>query len=81
MLSALSRARQYVDKIWVKELMAMIVKVFVGHDLPAAAFNSIEFAKAIDNIDGAVSVCVIQASKVLAAGYLPGPRKTMVDSH
>ena len=54
---------------------------FVSHDLKSAAFDSIEFSKAADDLDGAVSVCVIQASKVVIAGYLMGSRTTMVDSH
>lgn len=53
-LSRMSRARQYIDTILVKEGMPTIVKVFVGHDLPAVAFNLIEFAKVTDNVDGTV---------------------------
>ena len=81
MLSSLLRARLYTNKIWVKEGIPTIIKVFIGHDLPAAAFNLIKFARATENIDSAVSVCVIQSSKVVRAGYLLGSRKTMVDNH
>ena len=81
MLSSLSRARLYVDHIWVREGEPTRIKIIVSHDLKAAAFNSIEFAKAADDLDGAVSVCVIQASHVVVAGYLMGSRKTMVNNH
>ena len=65
----------------VKEGIQTIVEFLVGHDLPAVAFNSIEFAKATDDFDGAIATCVIQASQVVEAGYLPGSRNTMVDSY
>ena len=81
MSSSISKARQYVNKIWVKEEMPTIVKVFVGHDLPAAAFNSIKFAKATDDIDGTVLICVIQASKTVKTGYLLSSRKTRNNRH
>ena len=81
MLFSFSRARQYTNKIWVKERMPTIVKVFAGHHLPAATFNSIKFTKATDDIDGTASVCVIQTSKVVETGYLLGSRKTMVNSY
>ena len=61
--------------------MPTTVKAVVGHDLPAAAFNLIEFAIATDNIDSVVLVHVIQASKVVEVGYLLGSRKTMNDCH
>ena len=80
-LLSLARARLYVDHIWVKEGKPTRVIFFVSHDLKSAAFDSIEFSKAADDLDGAVSVCVIQASKVVIAGYLMGSRTTMVDSH
>ena len=80
MLSSLSRAWLYVDHIWVREGEPTRIKIIVSHDLKAVAFNSIEFVKVADNLDGAVSVCVIQASKVVTAGYLMGSRKTMVNT-
>ena len=61
--------------------MSTIIKVFVGHNLLAAAFNLIKFAKVTDDIEGVVSVCVIQTSKIVETGYLLRSRKTMVDSH
>ena len=54
---------------------------FASHDLKLAAFDSIEFSKAANDLDGAVSVCVIQAGKVIIAGYLMGSRTTMINSH
>ena len=54
---------------------------FVYHNLKADAFNSIEFSKAADDLDGAVCVCVIQSSTVVEARYLLGSRKSNVDSH
>ena len=59
MLSNLLWSRLYTNKIWVKEGEPTTLKVFVDHDLPAAAFNLIEFTKATNNLDGAVFVCVI----------------------
>ena len=59
----------------------MTLKMFVSHDLPTTTFNSIDFAKATGSIDGAVLVCVIQASKVVEAGYLLGSLNTMNDSY
>ena len=81
MLSSMSRAQLYVNHIWVREGEPTRIKIIVSHDLKAAAYNSIEFANVADDLDGAVSVCVIQASKVVIAGYLMGSRKTMVNTH
>ena len=79
MLSSLARARLYVDNIWVREGEPTRVKIIVSHNLKAAASSSIEFVKVANNLKGAVSICVIQASKVIIAGYLMVSRKTMVD--
>ena len=49
MLSSLSRTRQYIDKIWVKEGMLTMAKIFVGHNLLADAFILIKFPKATDD--------------------------------
>ena len=80
-LSSLARAWLYVDHIWVREGEPTRIKIIVSHDLKAAAFNSIEFAKVADDLNGAVSVCVIQASHIVVAGYLMRLRKTMVNNH
>ena len=58
MLSNLLWSGLYTDKIWVKEGEPTTLKVFVGHDLPVAAFNLIEFAKAADDLDCTVAICV-----------------------
>ena len=71
MFSSLSQAYLYVDKIWVKEVEPTTLKVFISHDLPAAVINSIEFAKATDDLDGTL----------FAVGYPLGSKMTMNDSH
>ena len=57
------------------------IKMFVGHDTPAAAFNSLEFSQKADKLEGEVRVCIIQASKVVEAGYFLSWNKTMKDLH
>ena len=57
------------------------MKVFVGHDSPTAILNSLELAKLVDEKDGSVQVCFIQASKVMVAGYLNGSTKTLDVQH
>ena len=57
------------------------VKLFIGHDIPPAAFNFLEFAWKVDKLDGAVRVCTIQVSTVVTASYLLGLSKTMNDIH
>ena len=47
----------------------MCFKIFVGHNILATAFNSIEFAQIDDALNGAVSVCVIQSCRVVEEGY------------
>ena len=71
----------YVDKLFIEERKLTTVKLFVGHDIPAAAFNSLEFSQKADELDGAVLVCIIQASKVVEAGYLVGSSKTLDNIH
>ena len=65
----------------MSNLRRQAVKLFVGHDTPSAAFNSLEFAQKADELDGVVRVCFIQASKVVVAGYLVGSSKTLDDIH
>ena len=81
MLSRLSQYHFYADRIWVGEGRPTCVKLFVSHDLLAATFNSVEFAEKANDLDGTVSVCVIQSRKVGKAGHLLGSRKTMGDTH
>ena len=57
------------------------VKLFVGHNMPSAVFNSLELAQKADELEGAVRVCFIQASKVVVAGYLNGSTKTLNVDH
>ena len=59
----------------------MMVKLFVGHNMPPAAFNSKECAKVAYVRDGAVCVCTIQNSKVVEVGYLQGSTKTINNDH
>ena len=71
----------YIDELYVEEGQPTLVKLFVGHNILAAAFNSLEFAQKADELDRAIRVCIIQASKVVEAGYLVGSIKTMNDIH
>ena len=61
--------------------MPTTTKIFVGHDSVPAIFNSRELAQIADERDGAIRVCYVQASKVVAAGYLQGSTKTMNEAH
>ena len=67
MLSNTTWCQIYVDKLYVGEGKPTTVKLFVGHDTPAAAFNSLEFTQKAEELDGEVCVCIIQASKVVEA--------------
>ena len=55
--------------------------MFVGHDMPAAAFNSKECAQIAYELDGGVCVSIIQTSKVVKADYLQGSSKKFDDIH
>ena len=81
MLSSVTCCQTYVDKLWVGEGTPICVKMFVGHNILAAAFNSLEFAQIAEDLDGAVCVCIIKSSKVVESGYLLGSRKTMEYVH
>ena len=77
MLSSSYRCHIYVDKLFIGEGRPTTVKLFVGHDMPSAVFNSLELAQKADELEGAVRVCFIQASKVAVAGYLVSSTKTL----
>ena len=79
MLSNSTCVRIYVDELYVAEGKSTTVKLFVDHDTPSAAFNSLEFVRKVDKLDGAVRVCTIQASTIVTTGYLLGSSKTMDD--
>ena len=53
----------------------------MGHDAPAAIFNSLELAKIVDERDCTIQVCDIQSNKIVVAGYLNGSTKTMEEQH
>ena len=53
----------------------------MGHDEPAAMFNSIELAKLADELECTVRVCEIQSNNVVVAGYLNGSTKTLEPVH
>ena len=55
--------------------------MYVGHDMPVAAFNSLECAQKAYELDDEVHVSIIQASKVVEASYLVGSSKTFDDIH
>ena len=77
MLSSSYWCQIYVDKLFIGEGNLTTDKLFVGHDVPSAVFNSLEVAQKADELKGAVPVCFIQASKVAVAGYLVGSTKTL----
>ena len=74
-------AKVYVSDLYIAPGKPTTVKVFVGHDEPAAIFNSIDLAKRVDEIDCAVKVCAIQSNKVVVVGYLNGSTKTLEPEH
>ena len=67
----------YVSDLYITLGKPTMVKVFVGHDEPAAIFNSIDLAKRVDEIDCAVRVFAIQSNKVVVAGYLNSSTKIL----
>ena len=75
------KCKVYVSDLFISPGKPTTVKVFVGHDSPAAIFNSIKLAKLADEIDCSVKVCAIQASKVVVADYLNGSTKTLDPEH
>ena len=81
MLSSSYSCQIYLNSLYISEGRPTTVKIFVGHDMPPAAFNSKECAKVAYERDGAVCVCTIQNSKVVEVGYLQGSTKTINDDH
>ena len=81
MLSSATWCRNHVDKLYVGEGKPTLVKMFVGHDILAAAFNSFEFTQKAVDFDGVVRLCIVKASKVVESGYLLGSSKTMDDTN
>ena len=81
MLSNTTRVRIYLDELSAAEGKPATVKMFVGHDTLATAFNSLKFSQKANKFDGVVCICSIQASTVVMAGYLLGSSKTMDDIH
>ena len=68
----------YVDKL---EGRLTTVKMFVGHDMPAAAFNLLECAQKVHELNSEVRMSIIQASKVVDFGYIVGSSKTFDNIH
>ena len=75
------KCKIFVSNLCIAPGKPTMVKVFVGHDSPAAIFNLLELAKLVGEKDCSVKVCAIQASKVVVAGYLNGYTKTMDPDH
>ena len=71
------KCKIYTNDIYIADGKPITVKVFVGHDSPAAIFNLLELAQLTDEKEGTVQLCFIRASKVVVAGYLNGSTKTM----
>ena len=76
-----SAKRYHAEDNYIADGMPTTTKIFVGHDSVPAIFNSRELAQIADERDGAIRVCHIQASKVVAAGYLQGSTKTINEEH
>ena len=70
----------YAKKLWLRDGEETVVKTFVAHNLLQFSINSIEFASACDDLEGAVSNSNIQVSTTIEAGHLIGSCKTMIDS-
>ena len=81
MLSSFHWCQIYTDKLYIVEGRPITVKMFVGHDMPAAAFKTKECAQIAYELDDGVCVSIIQASKVVKADYLQGSSKTFDDIH
>ena len=71
----------YIDNLSIGNGTPTTVKLFVGHDMSSDIFNSLELAQKADDLEGAVRVCFIQASKVVVADFLDGSTKTMNMTH
>ena len=81
MLSSSYWCQIYVEKLFIGEGKPITVKMLTGHDIPAAAFNSLEFAQEAYELNSEVRVSIIQTSKVVEAGYLVGSSKTFDNIH
>ena len=67
----------YIDHLSIEDGTPTTIKLFVGHNMPSAVFNSLELAQKVDELEDAVSVCFNQASTVVVASYLNSSTKTM----
>ena len=76
------KCKIYIDEdLYIADSKPTSVKRVVGHDSSAAVFNSLDFAKLLDEREASIRVCHIQASKVVVAGYLQGSNKTLNGEH
>ena len=80
-ISSSYKCQIYIDHLSIGNRTPTTVKLFVGHDMPSAVFNSLELAQKVNELKGIVRVCFVQASKVVIAGYLNGSTKTMNVTH
>lgn len=60
-MSSQARVRHMVKKIWFKEGDNTNIKIFVAHNHDVADFNSLEYAKDLEEIDCTIRVSSIQA--------------------
>ena len=81
MLSSSYWCQIYIDKLYIVEGRPTTVKMFVGYDMPAAAFNSLECAQKVYKFNDEVRASFIQASKVVEAGYIVSFSKTFDNIH
>ena len=75
------RYKIFVSAVYIAPGKPTTVKVFVGHDSPAAIFNLLELAKLADEKYCSIKVCAIQASKVVVDSYLNGSTKILDPDH
>ena len=80
-ISSSYKCQIYVDKLSIVNGTPTTVKLFVGHNMTSAVFNSLELAQKVDKLEGVVRVCFIQVSKVVVPGYLNGSTKTINMTH
>ena len=70
-----------LDTLWIREGGDVTVKMLLAHDTPPISFESLEYRTICTNLDGNLSISIIQASATSRAGYLLGSRKTMNPRH
>ena len=71
-LSSLTQARMYVDKIYIWDDEESPIKLFVAHDKLSVSFNSSEYRSTFDDVEGSITVSSTQASTTVVVGFFAG---------